>query len=70
MGALFYIMWALLLLALAYAQPSFLEKITPLVKDPLVVKEVVLGKTVLGKSLTVYILASTNAVTQRVILPQ
>lgn len=65
-GLVFYIMWALiLLLAVVYAQPSMLQKLSPNVQAPLVVKEVVLGKTVLGKSLTICILASIYACIQR-----
>lgn len=63
-------MWVFLLLAIAYAQSSFLETIAPLVKAPLILKEVALGKTVLGKSLAVYILTSIDAVTQNTISPQ
>jgi hypothetical protein len=64
----FNIMWALLLLLVAaYAQPSIIEKLAPIVKAPLVVKEFVLGKTALGKPLTVCILASIHLSTQRVL---
>lgn len=64
----FYIMWALLLLAFVYAEPSILDKLIPIVKSPLVAKEVVLRKTSLGKPLTVCILASMHLSTQRVLL--